>query len=90
MRYNRYRVASVATGGALAVFGLAACDATEVASGGEDRVIPTVSVNIENTFGATGFDSVSVRTPLRVRIDASDNSTLSNVLIRVFADADLR
>ena len=90
MRYNRYRVASVATGGALAVFGLAACDATEVASGGEDRVIPTVSVNIENTFGATGFDSVSVRTPLRVRIDAADNSTLSHVLIRVFADADLR
>jgi hypothetical protein len=89
LRYIRHRVASVATG-ALTVFGLGACDATEVASGGEDRVIPTVSVNVENAFGATGFDTVSVRAPLRLRIDATDNSTLSHVLIRVFADSALR
>ena len=89
LRYNKFRVASVATG-VLAVFGLGACDATEVASGGEDRVIPTVSVDVENAFGATGFDTVSVRAPLRLRIDATDNSTLSYVLIRVFADSALR
>jgi hypothetical protein len=88
MRHFKHRAASVATG-ALAVLGLAACGATEVASGGQDRVLPTVSVSLENAFGATGFDTVSVRTPLKVRIEATDNGALSYALIRVFADSAL-
>jgi hypothetical protein len=88
MSYIKHRAASVATG-ALAIFGLAACGATDVASGGQDRVIPSVSVSIENAFGATGFDTVSVRTPLKVRIEANDDGALSYALIRVFADSQL-
>src|SRR5688572_32594040 len=77
-----HRAASVATG-TLAIFAMAACGATEVASTGEDRVIPSVSINIE------GGDTVSVRTPLKVRIQASDNAALYYAVTRIYADTML-
>jgi hypothetical protein len=67
MRQFMHRAASVATG-TLVALGLAACGATEVASTSEDRVIPSVSIGIESGFGSAGFDTVSVRVPLKVRI----------------------
>lgn len=88
MRHFMHRAASVATG-TLAALGLAACDATEVASGGNDRVIPSVSISIENAFGPAGFDTVSVRTPLKVRIQATDNGALLYAVVRIFADSQL-
>ncbi len=83
-----HRAASVATG-TLAALGLAACGATDVASTGDDRVIPAVSISIESAFGPEGFDSVSVRLPLQVRIQASDNAALFYAVTRIFADTML-
>lgn len=87
MRHYMHRAASVATG-TLAILGMAACGATEVASSGGDRVIPSVSISIESAFGAEG-DTVSVRTPLQVRIQASDNAALYYAVTRIFADTVL-
>lgn len=61
MRQILHRAASVATG-ALATLGVAACGTTDVASSGQDRVIPDVSISIESAFGPAGFDTVSVST----------------------------
>ena len=81
-----HRAASVATG-ALAIFAMAGCDATEVASTGDDRVIPLVEISLESAFGKPGFDTVSVRLPLQVRVQASDNFALFAAVTRVFADS---
>lgn len=83
-----HRAASVAAG-TLAVLGLASCGATDIASNGGDRVVPSVSTSIENGFGSAGFDTVSVRTPLRLRIQAQDNASLLYALIRILADAQV-
>ncbi len=82
------RAASVATS-ALAGLVLASCGSTDIASSGADRVNPSVSISIESKTGPTGFDSVSVRLPLSVKVTASDNAGLSKVVTRVFADATL-
>ncbi|HEX6313745.1 MAG TPA: hypothetical protein VFZ73_02755 [Gemmatimonadaceae bacterium] len=87
MRHFKHRAASVATG-TLAILGMAACGATDVASTGDDRVIPSVSISIESNGSGSG-DTVSVRTPLKVRIQASDNAALQYAITRVFADSML-
>jgi hypothetical protein len=88
MRLIKHRAASVATG-TLAILGMAACAATEIASNGGDRVIPTLSISVENAFGSAGFDTVSVRTPLKVRIQATDNAALLFAVTRILADGSL-
>lgn len=88
MRQILHRAASVATG-ALATLGVAACGTTDVASSGQDRVIPDVSISIESAFGPAGFDTVSVRAPLQVRIQATDNAALVTAVTRVYADTAL-
>jgi hypothetical protein len=87
MRHFMHRAASVATG-TLAIFAMASCGATDVASTGEDRVIPSVSITIESGINEVG-DTVSVRTPLKVRIQASDNAALYYAVTRIFADTML-
>src|SRR5262245_14655272 len=86
MSQFKHRAASVASG-ALAILGLAACDATQVASSGDDRVIPSVSISLESAYGKPGFDTVSVRLPLQVRVQATDNFALFASVTRVFADS---
>lgn len=83
-----HRAAPLA-GGALATLALAGCGATDIASTGADRVVPTVSISIENATGSDGIDSVSVRLPLQIHVQASDNATLYSVVTRVFADTVL-
>src|SRR5688572_30606850 len=85
MRYFMHRAASVATG-TLAILGLAACGATEVASSGDDRVMPSLAISITSNMGE---DTVSVRNPLMVRIQASDNGALLYAVTRIFADSML-
>ena len=80
-----HRAASVATG-TLAILGLAACGATEVASSGDDRVMPSLAISITSNMGE---DTVSVRNPLMVRIQASDNGALLYAVTRIFADSML-
>ena len=82
-----HRAASVATG-TLAILGMASCGATDIASTGDDRVIPLVSISLEGAIGTEG-DTVSVRTPLQVRIQASDNAALYYAVTRIFADTVL-
>ncbi len=83
-----HRAASVATG-ALATAILASCGSTDIASSGQDRVIPSVSINIESKTGSEGVDSVSVRLPMQVHILATDNAALYGIITRVYADTTL-
>lgn len=87
MRYFMHRAASVAFG-TFAVLGLASCGATDVASTGQDRVIPAVAISIESAINEDG-DTVSVRAPLQVRVQASDNAALLYAVTRIFADSVL-
>ena len=68
---------------------MASCDATKVASVTTDRIVPSVSIDIESAVGQPGFDSVSVRAPLQIKISATDNAALLKVITRVFADTAL-
>ena len=88
MRLIQHRAASVAIG-TLAILGVAACGTTDVASSGQDRVLPSIEISLESAFGSSGFDTVSVRLPLRVRITASDDAAILSVVTRVFADTTL-
>ncbi len=81
-----HRAASVAIG-TFAAFGLASCGATDVASSGDDRVIPAISISLESAYGPPGFDTASVRLPLTVRVQATDNYALFAAVTRVFADS---
>jgi len=83
-----HRAASVAIG-TLTALGVVSCGATEVASTGDDRVIPAVTISLENKFGSGGFDSVSTRKPLEVSIKATDNFALFAAVTRIFADSVL-
>ena len=85
MRHFMHRAASVATG-TLAILGMASCGATDIASTGDDRVIPLVSISLEGAIGTEG-DTVSVRTPLQVRIQASDNAAILLAIVPLFAVA---
>ena len=87
MRHFMHRAASVATG-TLAVLGLASCGATDIASGGGDRVTPTVSIDFQSAFGS-GADTVSVRVPLKLHIQAADNAALMFAVTRIFGDGQL-
>lgn len=88
MRFIQHRAASVALG-TLATLAVAACGPTDVASSGQDRVLPTVTISIQSAFGSQGFDTVSVRAPLRVRVQATDNAAIYSAVTRVFADTSL-
>jgi hypothetical protein len=75
--------------GLLAATVAASCSDTEIASVTSDRIVPSVTVSIEGAIKSEGIDSVSVRLPLRVRVNALDNSALISVVTRVFADSAL-
>ena len=75
---------------ALLVLAVAAgCGSTEIASTNADKIVPTVAVAISSKVGTGGVDSVSVRAPIQVAIDASDNAGLQWAVTRVFADSVL-
>lgn len=67
----------------------AGCGSTEIASTTADKIVPQLTVSLSGTVGSGGVDSVSVRTPLAVSIDAKDNSALQWVVTRVYADTFL-
>lgn len=84
----RNHIRRVATG-VLVALAAAGCGSTEIASVAGDRILPRISLSIEGLVGSEGIDSVSVRLPLRVTINASDNAALYSVVTRVFADTSL-
>ena len=74
------------TPGLLAAFVAAGCASTEIASTTSDRIVPEVSVSIQGKVGTEGVDSVSVRVPLQILINATDNAALTTVVTLVYAD----
>ncbi|MCC6319625.1 MAG: hypothetical protein IT361_18290 [Gemmatimonadaceae bacterium] len=83
MKHSIRRVAP----GLLAALAAAGCASTEIASTTSDRIVPEVAVSIEGKVGSDGVDSVSVRVPLQVLVNAKDNAALTTVVTRVFADS---
>lgn len=67
----------------------AGCGSTEIASTTADRILPELTVAIESKVGSGGTDSVSLRAPLQVAVNAKDNAALQWVVTRVFADTAL-
>ncbi|MGQ0648604.1 MAG: YncE family protein [Gemmatimonadaceae bacterium] len=75
--------------GLLAAVMAAGCASTEIASNTSDRILPEVAVAIQGKIGSEGVDSVSVRVPLQILVNAKDNAGLSSVVTRVFADTQV-
>src|SRR5687767_14122472 len=74
--------------GALSVGGLAAalagCDSTNLTSSSGDRIVPTVSLSVDGVQGlATKADSVNLRLPLDVTVNASDNASIEAIVTSV-------
>jgi hypothetical protein len=72
--------------GLLAAALVAGCGDTNIASVTSDRIVPEVTVSIEGAIGSDGIDSVSIRLPLQVSVNAKDNAALLTVVTTVFAD----
>jgi hypothetical protein len=67
--------------------GLAACGSDGLTSAGGDRVVPTVSMSVEGVNGSPSkTDSINVRDPLNLTINASDNSSIQSVVIGIVID----
>ncbi|MBK6489710.1 MAG: hypothetical protein IPF98_23285 [Gemmatimonadetes bacterium] len=73
----------------LAALVAAGCGSTEIASTTSDKILPELTVAIESKLGSGGVDSVSLRAPLQVAVNAKDNAALQWVVTRVFADTAL-
>ncbi len=67
----------------------AGCGSTEIASSSSDKILPELSVAIASKVGSEGVDSVSLRLPLEVAVNAKDNASLQWIVTRVFADTAL-
>ena len=75
---------------ALALLAAIGCDSTQVASTNADRVLPTVTIALQGLVSTpTGTGSVNVRSPLSVRVTASDNTALAAIVTRVEVDGVL-
>ena len=69
--------------GALAA-ALAGCDSTNLTSSSDDRIVPTVSLSVDGVQGlATKADSVNLRLPLNVTVNASDNASIQAIVTSV-------
>ena len=67
---------------------LAACDSTTLTSNsGGDRIVPSVSLSVEGVQGAaTKVDSVNVRLPLNISVNATDNAAIQSVVTSIVID----
>ena len=75
---------------ALALLAAVGCDSTQVASTNADRVLPTVTIALQGLVSTpTSNGSVNVRSPLSVRVTATDNTALAAIVTRVEVDGVL-
>src|SRR5688572_29660755 len=75
---------------ALALLAVIGCDSTQVASTNADRVLPTVTIALQGLVSTpTSNGSVNVRSPLSVRVTATDNTALAAIVTRVEVDGVL-
>jgi hypothetical protein len=82
----RITIRRLATGSLLTA-ALASCDSTALESTGGDRVNPAVTVSSQAVeTGDTGQPQVNIRTPIDVKVVASDNASIAAVVTRILAD----
>jgi hypothetical protein len=63
---------------------LTACESTQLTSTSADRVVPTVTLSVQGVSGAaTKTDSVNVRLPLTVAVNASDNAAIQSLVTSI-------
>jgi DNA-binding beta-propeller fold protein YncE len=66
---------------------LAGCDSTNLTSSAGDRIVPTVTMTVEGVRNTPpSVDSVNVRSPLTVTINASDNAAIQATVTSIVVD----
>jgi hypothetical protein len=84
--FVRRAVPGVLTVGALTA-ALAGCESTNLTTSSGDRIVPTVNLSVEGVAGlATKTDSVNLRLPLNVTVNASDNASIQAIVTSVVVD----
>jgi hypothetical protein len=75
--------------GALAA-AIAGCDSTNLTSSAGDRIVPTVTLAVDGVRNSpTGVDSVNVRTPLNVTVNATDNAAIEAIVTSIVVDGQV-
>jgi len=63
---------------------LAGCDSTNLTSSSSDLIVPTVALTVEGVSNAPPrVDSVNVRLPLNVTVNASDNAAIQAIVTSI-------
>jgi hypothetical protein len=69
---------------------LASCESTTLTSTSGDRIVPTVTLAVEGVKNAPpAVDSVNVRTPLTVTVNATDNGAIQAIVTSVVVDGSV-
>lgn len=85
----RRAVPSALSLGALAA-ALTGCESTQLTSSSGDRIVPTVTLSVEGVQGlATKTDSVNIRTPLTLTVNATDNAAIQAIVTSVVVDGNV-
>jgi hypothetical protein len=75
--------------GALTV-ALAGCESTNLTTSSADRIVPTVTLSVDGVQGLpTKADSVNLRLPLNVTVNASDNASIQAIVTSVVVDGSV-
>jgi hypothetical protein len=75
--------------GALAA-ALAGCDSTNLTSSSGDKIVPTVTLAVEGVLNSpTRVDSVNVRLPLNVTVNATDNAAIEAIVTNIVVDGEV-
>ena len=75
--------------GALAA-ALAGCDSTNLTSSSGDRIVPTVTLAVEGVRNSpASADSVNVRVPLSVTVNATDNAAIAAIVTSIVVDGQV-
>ena len=84
--FVRRAVPSALSVGALTAV-LAGCETTQLTSSSGDRIVPTVTLSVEGVQNAPPkVDSVNIRTPLNVTVNATDNASIQAIVTSVVVD----
>ena len=84
--FVRRAVPGVLSVGALTAV-LAGCESTNLTSSSGDRIVPTVTLSVEGVQNAPPkVDSVNIRSPLNVTVNATDNAAIQAIVTSVVVD----
>ena len=69
---------------------LAGCESTNLTTSAADRIVPTVALSVDGVQGLpTKADSVNLRLPLNVTVNASDNASIQAIVTSVVVDGSV-